>query len=117
MTKGSSNAKKSGGEADAVNKAQVIRDALKKLGIDASAKDIQAECEKHNATVAPAQISNIRTKEKGKGNGKSTGKSAGMKGPVAAATADELVEAKELFDKLGGIDRVRVLLDILDRLR
>lgn len=113
MTKGATLSKKSGA-AEAVNKAQLIRDALKKLGIDAPAKDIQAECEAHHATVAPAQISNIRTKMKEKGTGKSGRKGSG--GGVSA-TADELIEVRTMAEKIGGVDRARALLDILDRLR
>jgi len=111
MTKSATLSKKSGA-AEAVNKAQLIRDALKKLGIDAPAKDIQAECEAHHATVAPAQISNIRTKLKEKGTGKS-----GRKGSGVAATADELLEVRTMAEKIGGVERARALLDILDRLR
>lgn len=111
MIKGATLAKKSG-TAEAVNKAQLIRDALKKLGIDASAKDIQAECEAHHVTVAPAQISNIRTKLKEKGGAKSS-----RKGGAVAATADELLEVRTMAAKVGGVDRARALLDILDRLR
>lgn len=112
MTKGATLSKKSGA-AEAVNKAQLIRDALKKLGIDAPAKDIQAECEAHHATVAPAQISNIRTKLKEKAPGKS-----GRKGSAGvAATADELLEVRTMAEKIGGVERARALLDILDRLR
>lgn len=114
MTKGATLTKKAG-SAEAVNKAQLIRDALKKLGIDAPAKDIQAECEAHHATVAPAQISNIRTKLKEKSPGKSARKSSGSSG--VAATAEELLEARVLAEKIGGVERARALLDILDRLR
>lgn len=111
MTKSATLSKKSG-PAEAVNKAQLIRDALKKLGIDAPAKDIQAECEAHHATVAPAQISNIRTKLKEKGASKSSRKGSGV-----AATADELLEVRTMAEKIGGVERARALLDILDRLR
>lgn len=110
MIKGATLSKKSG-TAEAVNKAQLIRDALKKLGIDAPAKDIQAECEAYDVTVAPAQISNIRTKLKEKGSGKS------RKGSAVAATADELLEVRTMAEKIGGVERTRALLDILDRLR
>jgi hypothetical protein len=112
MTKGATLSKKSGA-AEAVNKAQLIRDALKKLGIDAPAKDIQAECEAHHATVAPAQISNIRTKLKEKGTGKSARKGSGG----VSVTADELIEVRTMAEKIGGVERARALLDILDRLR
>jgi ferritin-like metal-binding protein YciE len=114
MSKSATLAKKSG-SSEAVNKAQLIRDALKKLGIDASAKDIQTECEVHNVTVAPAQISNIRTKLKEKGSSKA-GRKAGS-GSGMAATADELIEVRTMAEKIGGVQRAKALLDILDRLR
>lgn len=109
MTKSPSAGKKTSG-TETINKAQLIRDALKKLGIDASAKDIQAECEAHNATVAPAQISNIRTKLKEKGAGKVPKKSDTF-------MAGELLEARTMAEKIGGVQRARALLDILVQLR
>jgi len=114
MTKSATLTKKSG-SGEAVNKAQLIRDALKKLGVDASARDIQAECEVHNVTVAPAQISNIRTKLKEKGSAKSSRKAASSSN--MAATADELIEVRTMAEKIGGVQRAKALLDILDRLR
>jgi hypothetical protein len=110
--KGTAVAKK-GRTKDGPNKAQLIRDALKKLGIDAPAKDVQTYTESHGATVAPAQISNIRTKLKERAGGKGK-KSAGAGGSV---TAEELVQARVMAAKVGGVERAKQLLDILNRLR
>jgi hypothetical protein len=112
MTKGAVVAKK-GRSKDGLNKAQLIRDALKKLGIDAAAKDVQAYTEAQGAEVAPAQISNIRTKLKERGARR--GKKAAAIG--AAVTADELVQARNMAEKVGGVERAKELLDILNRLR
>ena len=98
------------------NKAQLIRDALKKLGIDAPAKDVQAYTESHGATVAPAQVSNIRTKLKERSAGKGKKRNGGDV-PSGAVTADELVQARNMAEKVGGVERAKELLDILNRLR
>jgi hypothetical protein len=112
MTKGAAVAKKSRSK-DGVNKAQLIRDALKKLGMDAAAKDVQAFAEAQGASVAPAQISNIRTKLKEKGTSRGGKKAA----PSGALTADELVQVRVMAEKVGGVERARELLDVLNRLR
>lgn len=111
--KGSAVAKK-GRSKEGLNKAQLIRDALKKLGIDAPAKDIQAYTESHGAVVAPAQISNIRTKLKEQAAGKGKKKAGGSGDTV---TAEELVQARVMAAKVGGVERAKQLLDILNRLR
>src|SRR5690349_18123888 len=98
---------KRGRSKGGINKAQLIRDALNKLGIDASAKDVQAECAAHGASVAPAQVSNIRTKMKERRPGRKAKKIAGADGGV---TADELIQARVMADKVGGVARAKALL-------
>jgi hypothetical protein len=93
------------------NKAQIVRDAFKKLGIDASAKDVQEYAETNGVSVAAAQISNLRTKLKG---GSSPSKGAKAKNGVI--TADELVSVRQMAEKLGGVVRAKELLDILAKL-
>ena len=99
---------------ETLNKAQLIRDALKKLGMDAPAKDVQAYAEEQGATVAPAQISNLRTKLKG---GKPAGRGKKAAVVAGAVTANELVQARNMAEKVGGVERAKELLDILNRLR
>ena len=106
---------KKGRAKDGINKAQLIRDALKKHGIDAPAKDIQTECEAQGASVAAAQISNIRTKLKGGKPGRKA-KKAASNGAAGGVTADELIQARVMADKVGGVARAKELLDILNRL-
>ncbi len=96
-----------------VNKAQLVREAFEKLGIDASAKDVQAACDAHGVTIAPAQISNIRTKLKVG----TPGRKASKAGVGGAVTAQELIQVRVLADKVGGVVRAKELLDILYRLR
>lgn len=108
-------ATKRGRSKDGVNKAQLVRDAFAKLGIDASAKDVQAECDAHGVTIAPAQISNIRTKIKeGKKPGRRGAKAGG--GSSNGITADELIQARVMADKVGGVARAKELLDLLQKL-
>lgn len=96
-----------------VNKAQLVREAFEKLGIDASAKDVQAACDAHGVKIAPAQISNIRTKMKVGSSGRKAGKTT-VGGGV---TAQELIQVRIMADKVGGVARAKELLDILYRLR
>ncbi len=96
---------------DGPNKAQLIRDAFKKLGIDAAAKDVQSFAESQGASVAAAQISNLRTKLKGAPTSK------GAKTKNGALTAEDLVQARHMADKVGGVARAKELLDILAKLQ
>ena len=98
---------------ETLNKAQLIRDALKKLGIDAPAKEVQEYAEAQGATVAPAQISNLRTKLKG---GKPAGRGKKVAVAAGSVTANELVQARNMAEKVGGVERAKELLDILDGL-
>jgi len=94
-----------------VNKAQSIRDALEKLGMEATAKQIQEFCAAAGVPdVAPAQISNIRTKLRG-GADKSQRVAEGI-----TATSVELLQAKTLAEKLGGVVRAQELLGLLVKL-
>jgi hypothetical protein len=116
MAKGATTAKKK--SKDGVNKAALIREALEKLGIDAPAKAVQEYAAAQGATVAAAQISNIRTKIK-EGGGKKRGrkaKAASSNGD-AAVTAGDLIQARIMADKVGGVERAKVLLDLLNKLR
>lgn len=105
---------KRGRSKDGTNKAQLVRDAFAKLGIDASAKEVQAECDAHGVTIAPAQISNIRTKLKERKAGRKAAKSQAGNGGV---TAQELIQARVMADKVGGVERAKELLDLLNKLR
>ena len=117
MAKGATTAKKK--SKDGVNKAALIREALEKLGIDAPAKAIQEYASAQGATVAAAQISNIRTKIKDGGNKKRgrKAKQVAASNGDAAVTASDLIQARIMADKVGGVARAKVLLDLLNKLR
>ncbi|MBA4016557.1 MAG: hypothetical protein C0483_05160 [Pirellula sp.] len=106
-------AAKRGRSKAGVNKAQLVREAFEKLGIDASAKDVQAACDAHGVKIAPAQISNIRTKLKEGRSGRKVVKTT----VVGGVTAKELIQVRIMAEKVGGIARAKELLDILHRLR
>jgi hypothetical protein len=120
MAKSATLAKKKSKEG--VNKAALIREALEKLGIDAPAKAVQEYASAQGATVAAAQISNIRTKTKD-GGSKKRGRKAKGKAKAAssngdaAVTASDLIQARIMADKVGGVERAKVLLDLLNKLR
>jgi hypothetical protein len=102
--------KKDGGEGE-INKAQLIREAFEKHGLDATAKQVQEFCaEKGAKDVAAAQISNVRQTVKG-GGGRKRSKINGE-----AVTASELIQVKALAEKCGGVERAAQLLDILGKL-
>jgi len=118
MAKGATMAKKK--SKDGVNKAALIREALEKLGIDAPAKAVQEYATAQGATVAAAQISNIRTKIKD-GGSKKRGRKAKAKvvssNGDATVTAGDLIQARIMADKVGGVERAKILLDLLNKLR
>jgi hypothetical protein len=116
MMKGATAAKKKPKEG--VNKAALIREALEKLGIDAPAKAVQEYAATHGATVAAAQISNIRTKLKDGGSNKPGRKVKGSSSNGdTRVSAEELFQARAMAEKVGGVARAKALLDILDKLR
>lgn len=93
-------------KAGTINKAQCIRDALTKLGIDTSAKKIQEECAQHKADVAPAQISNIRTKLKQGPAGKATKGHGSKRTCVDGPSVEEMAQILKLAQQMGGLRRV-----------
>jgi hypothetical protein len=118
MAKAATAAKKK--SKDGVNKAALIREALEKLGIDAPAKAVQEYAAAQGAEVAAAQISNIRTKIKdgGKKRGrKAKASTGGAGGGGESVKAGDLIQARIMADKVGGVERAKVLLDLLNKLR
>jgi hypothetical protein len=120
MAKGATAARKKSGEG--VNKAALIREALEKLGVDSPAKAVQDYTAAQGAIVAPAQISNIRTKMKDGGKtspktqGRSKNGSSSSNGDMHVS-ANDLIQARAMAEKVGGVARAKLLLDILDKLR
>jgi hypothetical protein len=116
MAKGATATKKK--SKDGVNKAALIREALDKLGIDAPAKAVQEYASAQGATVAAAQISNIRTNIKDGGKKKPGRKAkASSSNGDTHVSANDLLQARAMAEKVGGVARAKALLDILDKLR
>lgn len=98
------------------NKAPAIRDALNASGMDTPTKDIVAKLAEQGVVVSSAHVSNIKsTMRKGagaaNGRGRRPRKSAGDQISLA-----NLIEAKRLADRLGGVEAAKALFDALSRL-
>lgn len=87
-----------------VNKSQAIRDYLK-VHPNAMPRDIAAELKGRGIKVSGALISSVKY------GGKKTAKASTQR-----ITAEDLVQVKQLADKLGGIGHVKSAVDILERL-
>jgi hypothetical protein len=104
-----------------VNKAQAVRDEFNKQGITTAPKDVIAALTKRGITVAPAQVSNIRTSLKGGAKKRKVArrKAVGRKPAAksASVSVDALIAAKKLVDRMGGVDEARRALDVLAQLK
>jgi len=105
-------------KAAGINKALFIREAFEALkDLEAPAKAVLAHIAEHHkdaGVVSPAQISNIRTKLRDAKKPKKAGKRGSNCEQVTEA---ELVGAKKLADTVGGVERAKVLLEILVKLK
>lgn len=90
-----------------VNKSELIREALKQLGSDAAPKDVIRLLGGRNVRVSPAQVSNVKAMLKRSEPGRS---------PRGGISVDDLMEAKKLADRLGGIKNAIRALEALSRL-
>ena len=93
-----------------VSKADAIRAKFDQLGYDARPRDVIAALTSEGVKVTSAQVSMLRAKLSA--NGKPT------KAPVAASSVpfEHLVAAKQLADRLGGINKARVALESFAKL-
>ena len=96
-----------------VNKSQAIRDYLK-TNPAATPTVIQQDLLREGVKVGYSLISQV--KYKGGGGRKAKGRGAGRKGP-ANISMDDLVSAKQIADRLGGVDRAKQALTLLERLQ
>ena len=100
-----------------VNKSQAIRNFLKSNS-KAMPKEIMAGLKKQGVAVSATLVNKVKYQTGPTKNGRRK-KKRGR--PAAAATAssvsfDALVGAKSLADKLGGVDRAKRALSMLERL-
>jgi hypothetical protein len=98
------------------SKAEAIREAFSRLGNSARARDIIAELGKQGIEVTNAHVANVRARMA------SPARSAGARSARTGGTAGEqvsleqLIAAKNMAEKLGGIDSARRMLDALAKL-
>lgn len=106
-------AKKKAGEP---NKSKIIRD-YKSEHPNEGPKLIAAALAASGLKVTPGFISTVLSNDKRK-SGKTRGPGRGRR-PAAAASSDsleQLIQAKRLVDKLGGVEKARAAIDALAKL-
>jgi len=85
------------------SKADAIRSMFDQMGLDARPRDVIAALKKQGITVTSAQVSMLRSKLGANGVARPT---AGQAVPY-----EHLIAAKQLADRLGGIDKARQALE------
>ena len=97
-----------------INRSQAIRDILAK-DLSAKPKAIQAELAKKGIKVSASLVNAIKS---GKSKPGKRGRKAGsrLKSAAGETSFDALLGAKELADKLGGVQRAQQALGMLERL-
>jgi hypothetical protein len=95
-----------------INKSQAIRDYLK-TNPTATPTVIQQDLLREGVRVGYSLISQV--KYKGGGSRKAK-RGAGRKGS-ANISMDDLVSAKQIADRMGGVDRAKQALMLLERLQ
>ncbi|MHB1036908.1 MAG: hypothetical protein ACYC0Y_20015 [Pirellulales bacterium] len=100
-----------------VNKSQLIRDYLK-ANPGAMPVAVAAALKEQGIEVSPRVVSVVKwqmsAKKPKRGRKPTSAKPASKR---AAISADDLVQMKQLADKLGGLDAAKRALDVLDSLR
>jgi len=101
--------KRGGSRTAAGSKADAIRGMFDQMGLDARPRDVIAALKASGVTVTSAQVSTLRSKLTT--NGHSTGKVVG-----GAVAFEHLLAAKQLAERLGGVEAARRALDSFARL-
>ena len=104
-------ARNADGRTDGVNKSQIIRDYVAK-NPGAKPKEILAAVESQGVKVSQALVNNVLYR---KSSGKATRGKRGR--PKKGTQFDALLQAKELADKMGGIEEAKKALDVLSKLQ
>ncbi len=101
-----------------VNKSEEIRNAFKKIGYNSAPKDIISSLASRRIQVSPALVSNVRAAMTRRGTapvriGKSRrGRPPSVQSDTTVSISD-LLEAKRLVEKTGGIEQAKRTLDAL----
>ena len=110
--------------SDHGKKSEAVRAAIRELGRRTPAKQIHDHLTAQGIVVSLPLVIKIKSKMKARRMARRQGRSAGQTAaPRTAAsstgviTSVGLMAAKELADRLGGVDSLRKTLDVLDRLR
>ena len=114
-----------------MSKADAIRDAIARLGRKARPRDVIADLSEKGVTVTSPQVSGLMKKMGIKRRRRRGGRGAGEGAATATATrgakrgpratgglsAGDLLDAKRLADQLGGVEKLKKALDVLEQLK
>ena len=89
------------------SKADAIRGMFKQLGRDARPRDVIESLKRQGVTVTSAQVSMLRGK---------ASKNGAVRQAGTAVSYDHLVAAKQLADRLGGVENARRALESFAKL-
>lgn len=112
-----------------VNKSEEIRKAFKEMGRRTRPKDVIAALAARGVSVSSGQVSMVRASMKKKAAKARRMATASPEASPAVASsparatsanglsADDLIAAKRLADQLGGLERMKAVLAVLDQLK
>jgi hypothetical protein len=110
--------------SNGTSKAQAIRDTAKELGKKARPKDIIAALAAKKITVSSPQVSSTlkaaglrRGRRKKKAGAATVGKKVATNGRSHTLSIADLFQVRELVNKLGGADKLKDAVAVLERLR
>lgn len=105
--------------SNGTSKAQSIRDTAKELGRKARPRDIVAALASKGITVAPPQVSTVLKAaglRRGRRRKKARAAVVPNNGLNHALNLDDLLQVKKLAVRLGGTDKVKQAVAVLERL-
>lgn len=115
--------RRSSGAGGDVNKSEAIRSVYRELGPKTRTKDVVAALAEKGITVAPAQVSTVkahmraRRKARREEMGGELFAVSSKRGVGGAISAEDLLVAKRLAEQLGGVERLKTALAVLDQLK
>jgi len=111
-----------------MSKADAIRDAISRLGSKARPRDVISDLADKGVTVTSPQVSSLMKKLGIKRRRRRGGRVAGRVAATQSSTrrgaranggltAGDLLDAKRLADQLGGVEKLKKALDVLEQLK
>ena len=111
-------AKKKAGGKRADSTSAKIRAVFAKLGLDAASKDVIAVLSANGVTASSALVANVKARLIDRPQAGRPASTAPGKSPVGDGLLEQtLMDAKRLVDKVGSVERAKMALDLLARLR